>query len=130
MPLSKRWQPASTIDMVPFQAAPYENPVFRIRDILVPIRTRGSVPLTKDPALFISDLQDANQKNLFSKFFCLLLYFLKAHLKKLQKSRNQGFYYFCLIMEGSGSVPLTNDPDGPKTRTGFKASAMKEKELT
>ncbi len=26
-----------------------------------------------------------------------------------QNSRNQGFsYYFCLIIEGSGSVPLTN----------------------
>jgi hypothetical protein len=41
--------------------------VFRIFDILVRIRIRilGSVPLTNpypDPALFISDLQDANNK--------------------------------------------------------------------
>jgi hypothetical protein len=45
-------------------------------------------------------------------------YFLEVHLhhfskiksnKKSQNSRNQGFsYYFCLMKEGSGSVPLTN----------------------
>ena len=29
--------------------------------------------------------------------------------KKLQNSGNQGFsYYFCLMIEGSGSIPLTN----------------------
>jgi hypothetical protein len=47
-------------------------------------------------------------------------YFLKVHFlhfqrlkvkKKSQSSRNQGFfYYFCLVIEGSGSgsIPLTN----------------------
>jgi|LakMenE01Jun11ns_1017448.scaffolds.fasta_scaffold8157340_1 hypothetical protein len=39
--------------------------VFRIRDILVRIRIRGSVHLTNgsdlDPALFVSDLQDATK---------------------------------------------------------------------
>ncbi len=38
--------------------------------------------------------------------------------KKSQNSRNQGFsYYFCLIMGGSGSVPLTKNPypGGQKT---------------
>ncbi len=35
---------------------------------------------------------------------------IKSHtLKKLQNSRNQGFsYYFCLMMEGSGSVLVAN----------------------
>jgi len=29
--------------------------------------------------------------------------------KKSQNSRSQGFsYYFCLMMEGSGSLPMTN----------------------
>jgi hypothetical protein len=37
-----------------------------------------------------------------------------------QNSKNQGFsYYFCLMLEGYGSVTLTNnsdpDPEGPKT---------------
>jgi hypothetical protein len=55
------------------------------------------------PAIFVIDLQEA-------------CYFLKVHLhhiskikviKQSQNSRNQGFsYYFCVMMEGSGSVPL------------------------
>jgi hypothetical protein len=46
--------------------------VFRIHDILVWIRIRGSMPLTNrsdpdadadpDPSIFITDLQDANKK--------------------------------------------------------------------
>jgi len=49
--------------------------VFRIRDILVRNRTHtskewGSDP---DPALFVSDLQDANKKLIFSNFLSLLL---------------------------------------------------------
>ncbi len=45
-------------------------------------------------------------------------YFLKVHLhlvskiksqKESQNSRNQGFsYYFCMMIEGSRSIPLTN----------------------
>ncbi len=44
------------------------RPVFRIHDILVwiRIRIRGSMPLTMDPdpypAIFVTDLQDANKK--------------------------------------------------------------------
>jgi hypothetical protein len=61
-------------------------PVFRIRDSLVRIRIRGSVPGTyqgltdpnpgpdPQPALFVSDLQDTNKKQFFLKFFCLLRY--------------------------------------------------------
>ncbi len=50
----------------------------------------------------------------FSKFSAY--FFLKVHLhhfsklknqKKSENSRNQGFaYYFCLMIEGSGSIPL------------------------
>ncbi len=40
---------------------------------------------------------------------------IKCH-KKSQKSKNQGFsYFYCLMMEGSGSVQIMTDPDGPKT---------------
>ncbi len=74
-------------------------PVLQIRDILVRIR-----------------IQDANQKLVFNIFFAY--YFLKVHShhfskikrhKKSQNCRNHGFSnYFCLMIEGSGSVPLTN----------------------
>ncbi len=62
------------------------------------------------------------------KFFCLLLFegtFTSdvknwKILKKSQNSRNQGFsYFFCLMMEGSGSrslsVQIMTDSDGPTT---------------
>ncbi len=80
-----------------------------------------------DPAIFVIDLQDANKiLSLNKKCFCLLLfegtftsfYKEKNAQKKSQNSRNQGFsYLFCLMTEGSGSIPLTNgsDPGGPKT---------------
>jgi hypothetical protein len=54
------------------------------------------------------------QKNYF---FCLLIFFegtftslfTVKSLKEVPNSRNQGFSnYFCLMMGGSGSVPLTN----------------------
>jgi hypothetical protein len=48
------------------------RPVFRIRDIFVWIRIRGSMPLTimypyfdPDPAIFVIDLQDASKKLIF-----------------------------------------------------------------
>ncbi len=74
--------------------------VFRIRDILVRIRMRtlGSVPLTDpdadpDPALFGSDLQDANKNKFFAHSF-LNVYLhdsLKIKvMKKSQNSRNHG----------------------------------------
>jgi hypothetical protein len=46
-------------------------PVLWIRDILVRIRIRGSVPLTYGPALFVIDLQNDPPKKI-SNFFCLL----------------------------------------------------------
>jgi hypothetical protein len=64
-----------------------QGPVFRIHDILVWIRIRGSMPLTNgsgfgtwirsldpDPAIFVIDLQDASKKLIFNSFFCLLLF--------------------------------------------------------
>jgi hypothetical protein len=64
----------------------------RIRDILVRIRIRGSVPLTQDPdptqdpALFVSELQDANKKLFFSPFFAY--YFWKVHLRHSLKIKS------------------------------------------
>jgi hypothetical protein len=43
--------------------------VLRIRDILVRIRIRGSVPTMDpdpDPAIFVTDLEDFNNKNFLS----------------------------------------------------------------
>ncbi len=70
-----------------------------------------------DPAIFVIDLQDAS-KNLFFNTIFSAYYFLKLHLhhfskiksqKESQNSRNQGFsYYFCMMIDGSGSIPLTS----------------------
>jgi hypothetical protein len=77
--------------------------VLRIHDILVRIRIRGSMSLTNGSGF---------------KVFCLLLFEATIYIifqdKKSKRShktvgRNQGFsYYFCLMIEGSGSIPLTN----------------------
>jgi hypothetical protein len=48
--------------------------VLWIRDSLVRIRIRGSVPVDPDPALSVSGFQDANKNNFFSKLICLLLF--------------------------------------------------------
>jgi hypothetical protein len=93
-------------------------PVLRIHDILgwIRIRIRGSMSLT-DPAIFVMDLQDASKKLIFYTIFSAY-YFLRLHLhhfskiksqKESQNSRNQGFsYYFCMMIEGSGSIPLAS----------------------
>ncbi len=87
-----------------------------IRDILAPL-TYGSGTCS-----FCQGLQDAHKNIIFfPKFFCLLLFegtfplFFKDN--KSQYGRNQGFSFFCLMIEGSGSVQLTMNPDpgGPKT---------------
>ncbi len=91
------------------------QPVLRIHHNLGRIRIRGSMPPSNgsgpDPAISVIGLQDANK----FKFFCLFLFegtftlfFKKKVKKKSQNSRNQGFAcYFCLMIEGSGSVPLS-----------------------
>ncbi len=68
--------------------------------------------LDPDPAVFVINLQDASKKLIFNTIFSAY-YFLKLHLhhfskiksqKESQNSRNQGFsYYFCVLLEGSGS---------------------------
>ena len=63
-----------------------------------------------DPAIFVNDLQDVNKS-----FLCLFhlegtftSFFKDKVIKKPENIRNKGFsYYFCLIIEGSGSVSLT-----------------------
>jgi hypothetical protein len=69
-----------------------------------------------DPAVFVIDLQDVNKKPFKKNFCCLLLFegtltsFFKdkKSQKEPQNSRNQGFsYYFCMMREGSGSIPLS-----------------------
>jgi hypothetical protein len=92
-----------------------------------------------DPAIFVIDLQDANQNQFFLYEVFLLLTLLKVHLqnfskikvkKKSQSSRNQGFsYFFCLVIEGSGtgsgsgSIPLTNGSGSGSRRAKKYGSA-------
>ncbi len=104
--------------------------MFRIHDILgwIRIRILGSMLLTngsgswiRTPAIFVIDLQDARKKLIFNTIFSASN-FLKVHLhhfskiksqKKSQNRRNHGFsYYFCMMIErsgsGAGSIPLTS----------------------
>jgi hypothetical protein len=72
-----------------------------------------------DPAIFVIDLQMPAKNKFFNEIFSAY-YFLKVQLhhfskiksqKESQNSRNQGFsYYFCMMIEGSGSgsIPLTS----------------------
>jgi hypothetical protein len=74
----------------------------------------GAAP---DPAIFVTDLQEANKKqflNIFSAY-----YFWKVHLHKSQNIRNQGVsYHFGLMIEGSGSgsIPLINGSVSKRTQ--------------
>jgi hypothetical protein len=68
-----------------------------------------------DPAFLVINLQDANKKNLKKKFFCLLLFegtftslFKDKKSKRSHKTESTFFFPFCLMIEGSGSIPLTN----------------------
>ncbi len=66
-----------------------------------------------DPSI-LSVTFNAHKTYIFSKFFCLLL-FEKKVIKKSQNSRNQGFsYYFCLMIEGSRTIPRTYGSGWPK----------------
>ncbi len=104
-----------------------------IRDILVRIRMRiqilGSViqyhwltdldaDTAPDLALFVSDLQDANNKLFFSVSFYaysfLKVQFIILHrkkvIKKSQDSGNHGFsLFFYLLIEGSGTGSVQGD---------------------
>jgi hypothetical protein len=66
-----------------------------------------------DPAIFVIDLQDANKKLI--KLICLLLFegtftsfFKDKSQKEVTKQKESMFFFFCLMIEGSGSKPLTN----------------------
>jgi hypothetical protein len=91
--------------------------VFRIHDILGWIRIFGSMLLTNGSG---SGSCYFHHRPLRCQQFFLLIKVLKVHLhhfskiksqKESQNRRNQGFtYYFCIMIEGSGSVsiPLTS----------------------
>ncbi len=88
--------------------------------ILIPIQlfTLMRIHADPDPALFVSDLQDANNKLFFLKYFWLITFGRYTYIilrrwnvmKKSQNSRNKGFS--CLMLEtpgsGTGFVSLTN----------------------
>jgi hypothetical protein len=63
-----------------------------------------------DPAIFIIDLQDANKKLIFKSFFGF--YFFKVHLHHFSK-----IFFFCLMIEGSVSIPLTNGSGSRRPKT-------------
>ncbi len=96
--------------------------VLLIYDILVWIRirirfrTRGSMPLTNRSGFWSGScyfrywpLRRQQKTKSFSVYYFLKLHshhFLKI---KILKSHKWSFlYYFCLMIEGSGSIPLTN----------------------
>ena len=72
-----------------------------------------------DPALFVSDLEDANNNKKFSpNFFCLLLFegtFTFFKDKKSKRSHKAVVimifsYYFCLVMDQVDPVDPDTDP--------------------
>ncbi len=71
-------------------------------------------PVDLDPAVLVLGLQDSYKKLFFFLFitFWRYIYIIFLRYKVIKKSenrRNQGSsYYFCLMIEGFGSVPLTN----------------------
>ncbi len=111
------------------------SPVLRmtLHDIFVWILIRGSMPLTNGSwsgfesgsCYFRHWPSRCQQKLILFKIFSAY-YFLKVHFhhfskiksqKELQNSRNQGFsYYFWMMIEGSGSIPLTNGSRSERPR--------------
>jgi hypothetical protein len=70
-----------------------------------------------EPAIFFIELQDANEKLILKKYFCLLLFegtFTSFFKDKKSKRSHKAvgfkvfFNNFCLVIEGSGSIPQTN----------------------
>jgi hypothetical protein len=106
-------------------------PVFQIHDILVWIwiRIRGSMPLTNGSgsSYFRHWLSRRQQKNNFQKkFLCLLLcegtftlFFKDEKSKRSHKTVGIKVfsYYFCLMTEGSGSLPLTSRSGSGRPQT-------------
>jgi hypothetical protein len=73
-----------------------------------------------DPAIFMNDLQDSNKKTIKKLFFCIILFegTVTKFFKDKKSKRSHKIveiieikvfsYYFCWIIEVSGSIPLTN----------------------
>ncbi len=96
--------------------------VFRIHDILVWIRIRGSMPLTNGSgsgSCYCRHWPSRCQQksNFLTQFFLLVTFWRYIYIIKIksqkesQNSRIQGYsYYFCMMIEGSragsGSIPL------------------------
>ncbi len=107
---------------------PHIFTVLQIHDMLVWIRIRGSMPLTNGSwsrfgswsgsGCYFRHWPSRRQQKTYLKKSFSASYFLQVHLhnflkiksqKEVTNSRNQGFsYFFCLMMEGCGSIPLTN----------------------
>ncbi len=89
--------------------------VFRIRDMLVRIWIRGSVPRTNLRIRSCSFRQWPSRCQLHFEGTFMTFFKDKNVIKKSQNNRNHGFsYYFCLVIEGSVSVHLTNRSEWPK----------------
>jgi hypothetical protein len=96
------------------------TPVLWILDILVRMRIWIRLKILLFPSL-------AFKMPTKHSFFCYFHFegtftsvFKDKVIKKSQNSRNHGFsYYFCLMIEGAGSKPLTNGSGSrrPKTNT-------------
>ncbi len=80
-----------------------------IRDILVRIRILGSVTMSNE-----SGCGSERPNNIRMRIRTML----KSHKEVTQNNRNQGFsfLYFCLMMEGSGSVLVTNGSGSGRPR--------------
>ncbi len=99
----------SVADPWHFGVDPDPDPRIHASNWWIRIRIRILDP---DLAIFDIELQDASKKLIFlHNIFWLLLFeatftpfFKDKKSKKSQNSRNQGFsYYFCMMIEGSGS---------------------------
>jgi hypothetical protein len=77
-------------------------------------------PRIRIPAIFVSDLQVTS----FFAFYFMKVHLhhfsnIKSHTEVTEQWESMFFYYFCLMIEGSGSVSylvlMDPDPGGPKT---------------
>ncbi len=104
-----------------------------IRDILVRKRIRVSIPLTDGSgSCYFPQYCNRQEGNIF-----FVLYFLKVHLnhfsttkvtKKSKSSSSQGFsYYFCLMIERTGPVPLTNGSGSKRTKNSATLIRTRDK---
>ncbi len=75
------------------------------------------------PVIFVTDVQDTKKTSHYNFFKIHLHHFsnIKKVITKLQNSRNQDFsYYFCLMIEGSGSLTNGSGSRRPKNIRIFR----------